>query len=254
MINLPLVFKTYQDVKNNLAYWTFVILVAMTLTFYYIVLGPTYRQAIDKFVQSLSSSPIYSALWLSTLTLFESFVAVCLIHIFQIHDNVYDKLIVKWREKFDVEFILPKLTEQISYALPKNFLDYAIRYRYKFMKPYYDLVGDGKPGIADNTRVRFYERVTGYWVTQLNEIFILLFLIMTSFYVIFLDTSLTLQTFASLVLVLVGLGLLNRGFVRMAQQATAQATLDEIEEILAKSENLPKLQEQYKKLCAEHKI
>lgn len=254
MINPPLVFKTYQDVKNNLAYWTTVILVVLTLVVYFVVLGANDRQSIDTFVSSMAGDPVRASLWLGLIGLAEGVIAILLIHVFQIHDVVYDGLIIKWRERYDVEFILPKLTEPIAYALPKNFSDYAVRYRYNFMKPYYDLVGDEKPGITVNARVRFYERITLYWITQLNEIFILLLIIITSAYVIFFSSSLTLQSFAVLLLVLIGLGILNRWFIRITRKAVAQATLDEIEEIHAIADNIPKLQEQYKKLCDSHKI
>lgn len=123
------------------------------------------------------------------------------------------------------------------------------------MKPYYDFVGDGKKGIEENTRVRFYERVTWYWVTQINEIFILLFLLFIPVYVMaYPNSSLTTSNLAVFVLVLLALGLTNRWLIRVTLKATSQATLDEIEEILAKPTNITSLKKQYTQLCKTYKI
>jgi hypothetical protein len=123
------------------------------------------------------------------------------------------------------------------------------------MKPYYDFVGDGKEGIEENTRIRFYERVTWYWITQINEIFVLLFLLIVPVYVLaYSGSSLTTSNLAVFVLVLVVLGLTNRWLIRLTLKATAQATLDEIEEILVKPENIQHLKERYTQLCDSYKI
>jgi hypothetical protein len=255
MFNPPLVFKTYQDVKNNLVYWTFVVLLLSTAVIYLLILNPIQKQAVASFVASLGTNGFVAALAGSLLISIYGIIAIGLIYGIQIHDIVYDRIIIKWRERFDTEFILTKLTEPIKQDLPKNFLDYAIHYRYQFMKPYYYFVGDGKKGIEENTRIRFYERVTWYWITQLNEIFILLFLIGTPIYVLaYSSGSLTTSSFAIFVLSLTTLGLVNRWFIRLTLNATAQATLDEIEEILAKPKNIQYLKESYTQLCNSYKI
>lgn len=255
MIKPPLVFKTYQDVKNNLVYWTSILLLLSSIVIYVLILNPSQQQSVSDFVTSLASNAFLAAL-IGVLTLgLYGVIAIGLIYGIQIHDLVYDKLIIKWREAYDVDFILNKLTEPIKSELPKNFRDFAIRYRYQFMKPYYEFVGDGKKGIEENTRVRFYERVTWYWITQLNEIFILFFLIGTPIYVsAYSSSSMTINRFAIFILALVGLGLLNRWFIRLTRKATAEATLDEIEEILSKPENVNNLRERYNQLITGYKL
>jgi hypothetical protein len=255
MFNPPLVFKTYQDVKNNLVYWAFVLLLLSTGIIYLLILNPTQKQAVDSFIASLGTNGFVATLAGGLLIGIYSVIAIGLIYGIQIHDIVYDRMVIRWRERFDTEFILTKLTEPVKQHLPKNFLDYAIRYRYQFMKPYYDFVGDGKKGIDENTRVRFYERVTWYWITQLNEIFILLFLIGTPIYVLAYSTSsLTTSGFAGFVLFLIALWIINRWLIRLTLVAIAQATLDEIEEILAKPENIQTLRESYTQLCNSYKV
>ncbi len=255
MPNLPLVFKTYQDVKNNLAYWTFVLLLISTGVIYLFILNPSQKQTVDTFVTLLGANGFVSALASAFVIVIYAIIAVILIFGIQIHDIVYDSLIIKWRERYDIDFILARLTEPIKQSLPKNFNDYAIQYRYQFMKPYYDFVGDGKKGIEENTRVRFYERVTWYWVTQINEIFILLFLLFIPVYVMaYPNSSLTTSNLAVFVLVLLALGLTNRWLIRVTLKATSQATLDEIEEILAKPTNITSLKKQYTQLCKTYKI
>lgn len=251
MPNPPLVFKTYQDVKNNLVYWTTVLLLLSTLIIYLLILNQPQQKAVNDFIASLGTNAFVAALsGVSVIGIF-FVIAIGLIYGVQIHDLVYDKLIIKWRERFDTEFILHSLTEPIKADLPKNFSDFAIRYRYQFMKPYYEFVGDGKKGIEENTRIRFYERVTWYWITQLNEVFILFFLIGTPVYVLaYSSNSISTSTLAAYMLALVGLGIINRWLIRLTKSATAQATQDEIDEILSKQENIDALRERYKQLLA----
>ncbi len=255
MPKLPLVFKTYQDVKNNLVYWTMLLLMVSTAIIYLLILNHAQRQPIIDFVTSLGSNGFVAAVASGLIIVLYAIFAVGLIYAVQIHDLVYDSKIIRWRERYDVDFILTKLTEPLKSDLPTNFADFAVRYRYQFMKPYYDFVGDGKRGIEENTRIRFYERVTWYWVTQLNEIFILLFLIGTPIYVlVYPGSGLSLNSFATFMLVLVVLGLINRWLIRLTRNATAQATIDEIDEILEKQENIERLRESYKKLCVTYRL
>jgi preprotein translocase subunit YajC len=251
----PLDFETYQDVKNNLMYWTLVLLLVSITVTYFIILNQPQQKAVSDFITSLATNAFAALISGILFIILYLVVAIGLIFGIQIHDVVYDKLIIKWREKYDVEFILARLTEPIKEDLPKNFSDFANRYRYDFMKPFYDFVGDGKPGIHQNTRIRFYERVTWYWVTQLNEIFILLFLVGTPLYVLaYPSNSMSTSGLAAFVLVLTALGLVNRWLVRLTRTATTQATVDEIEEILSKPENIDHLKNRYKQLCDSHRL
>ncbi len=255
MPNWPLVYKTYQDVKNNLIYWTVILLIPTTIIIYFLFLNQSQQTLISDLITNIGANSLLATLASAICIASYSFLAFVLIYGMQIHDLVYDKYIIKWRERYDTEFILPRLTEPFKDDLPKNFSDYAKHYRYKFMGPYYDFVGDLKGGIEENTRIRFYERVTWYWITQLNEIFILVFLITTPVFVLFTSgANFNLHRFAIFMLILITLGLFNRWLVRRSLMATTEATQDEINEILAKPKNVKTLRQRFIKLCKENKL
>lgn len=121
------------------------------------------------------------------------------------------------------------------------------------MKPYYEFVGDGKTGIDDNTRVRFYERVTWYWISQLNEIFIIVLIISSLLYTA-IQNNPSLQPNAISLLIMTGFGFMNRWFAGYFREKVKDATKDEIEEILSKQENIERLKEQFIHLCNTHQL
>jgi hypothetical protein len=249
-LNAPFTFKTYQDVKNNLFYWTVMLLFASSIAIYLILLNQSQQKQLRDFVVEIGNNGLIATIVSGLILAAYVILATVLVWGIQIHDLVYDRYIIKWRMHFDVEFILARLTEQIRNLLPNNFLELAAKNRYAFMKPYYDFVGDGKKGIEENTRIRFYERVVWYWITQLNEIFILLFLVGVPLYVLINNMNpLTTTSLAVFILVLVSLGLLNRWLVTRTRSYTAQATIDEIDEILSKEENIKTLLNKYIELC-----
>jgi len=254
-LNPPLTFKTYQDVKNNLVYWTMILLMLTSVYVYFVFLETSTRDDIIEIVTKVGQNGLLSTLGGGVLILIYSGVSIFLIYGLQIHDKIYDNFFIKWRETYDLEFILPALTEPIKQHLPKNFLDFASKYKYKFMKPYYDFVGDGKKGIEDNTRVRFYERVTWYWITQLNELFVIILIMSTLLYfIISSNTGLTPNVIYIVILSLILLGAINRWFVSYFRKTVREATIDEIEEIHSNKENIAQIKKIYTELCKSHKL
>lgn len=254
MPNLPNVYKTYQDVKNNITYWTIVLLVAIVLPIYPFFLGPVERKTVSDLAATVGGNALFATLAAALIVALFSAIAYVLIWLFQIHDAFYDGVIIKWRERYDTEFVLPLLTNPFRDALPDCFGSVAKRNRYQFMKPYYEFVGDGKPGIRENTRIRFYERVTAYWNTQVTEVFIVFALIGSCLTVIFYSgIAFTVQGFALFEMILIALGILNRWFKRCTLADVEQATKDEIEEILAKPDNVSLLKARYTQLMTQYK-
>ncbi len=254
-LNAPLIYKTYQDVKNNLIYWTIILLIISGTIVYFLFLNDQDRTQLNDLVKTIGSNSFMGSIAGIAMFGVIATIAVILISGIQIHDKIYDKLFIRWRESYDVEFILPKLIEPIKNDLPKNFKDFARKYKYEFMKPFYEFVGDRKPGIAENTRIRFYERVTWYWATQLNEIFILIFLLWSPIFLLLNQgNNSSVLKITVFILILLVVGILNRWLVRNSRQEVIQATSDEIEEILAKPMNVKKIKSQYVKLCKTHRL
>jgi len=253
-LNAPLVYKTYQDVKNNLIYWTFILICISLAMVYFLFLEQKHRNWLIDLVTKIGSNSLISTLAAAVLIGAITIIAIILISGIEIHDKIYDKLFIKWRDTYDVELILTNLIEPIRTELPKNFKDFARKYKYEFMKPFYEYVGDGKSGIAENTRIRFYERATLYWATQLNEIFIVIFLVWSPVYLIINQDNNVDDRIAFFMLALIVVAFLNRWAIRKTRQEMAQATLDEIEEIISKTNNVKSLKNRYKKLCATYKI
>lgn len=255
MINFPLVYKTYQDVKNNLVYWTFILLVASSAIIYFLFLNSIQQDALVSLITNIGANPLFATIAGAILISIYFLAAYLLVYIFQIHDVLYDKFIIRWRERYDIEFIIPRITESFKQQLPKNFTDFTSHYHEKFMVPFYKFVGDRQNGISENTRIRFYESVTPYWATQLNEIFILSFLVITPIFVLQpTHGGFNLTTFSLFMLILIFLALLNRWFIRLTLVNTKKRTEEEIDEILSKSKNKEILRQSYIKLCADNRL
>lgn len=199
---------------------------------------------IYNFVDSMTKdSIIITIIALITPTLGLCYVfAIFFFEILKIHDHFYDKLIIKWRERYDLTYIIPNLIIPIIGNLPSGILNLALTNRKKFMDIFYDYVGDGKVGITDNTRVRFYEKITLYWITQINEIFLLIFLIGTPIYKItFPIFTLQSSKFYWIILLSIILIITNRWLMRKVLKSVAIATEDQIREIYLSEENKGKI-------------
>jgi hypothetical protein len=102
------------------------------------------------------------------------------------------------------------------------------------MKPYYEFVGDGEPEfpITKNLLVRFYESVTKYWITQINEILLIgVFILDMLHFFIYRHLQLPIDRIAVWGLVLPILFFFNRIAADQSRNRVRRATLDEIEDI-----------------------
>src|SRR2546426_3786743 len=106
-------FETYQDVKSNLAVATLLILLIACFVTYRIIPA----QHIN-FLRNLAWPA-----WAKGLGLVSVLTAISgvLIYGIQIHDQVYDRYVVRWRERYDSEVILPRLCSRFAQKLDGQF-------------------------------------------------------------------------------------------------------------------------------------
>lgn len=166
-------YETYQDVKSTLGVWSAPLFVVAEIIFYYLVLTDSHRRALSDFPTLntwIADVGLLSAALLSGL-----FLAVVFVHILEIHDHWYDRYLVRWRDRYDRDFIIPKLLEPYSSKLPDGFESIAKSKKKDVLsKLFYEFVRDRDPQISRNTIVRFYERITKYWLSQMSEVVFLL--------------------------------------------------------------------------------
>lgn len=226
--------ENYQQVKANLAwYLAFAGFIGVVLAYAYLV-PSVQRETLGIYVQDHLYNSIPKLVTNAASAVVLSFVCWLVIFIFEVHDKVYDRHIVKWRHYYDLDFILPTLTRPFACHLDPQFFVTAEKNIYQFMKPYYEFVGDGprKNAITQNLLVRFYEAATKYWMTQINEVLIdLLFVANLGYFFVYRHLGMPMNTIASWGIVLPFLFLINRILADRSKMSVRRATLDEIEDI-----------------------
>lgn len=234
--------ETYQDVKVNLAWYTSVLLLIIFILGCFFLFGETFVEWLRNFKDRLSSI-IGSTISMITVSFFVGWI---LVFLFEIHDKIYDRYVIRWRYYYTLDFLLPYLTKPIANRLDKSFWHKASQNIYEFMKPFYVFVGDGEDEnrINKNLRVRFYERIMKYWITQINEIVLFLCFIAIIFFTYMKMVPYTKLTYSYITIIL--FFLVNRLFIRFARDGARQTTMDEIEEIHKKF--LKVLNEEFSKL------
>lgn len=222
--------EAYKDVKTNLRYYTTFIIVILSILLYIIYIGIDPGIVIAREVLILSSV-IYFLL---------NFLSWILIFIFEIHDKWYDRHFVKWRLKYDVDFIIPTLIKPFLKKIDARFFDiYEIdsEKRFKLMENcFYEFVGDhpGENKIKKTKIVRFYESSQKYWITQINEILMIFFITINFFIYIFNGfIGISLNNIIIVNFVFIFLFIINRYLVKKFRKETRFATRDEIREIHA---------------------
>lgn len=101
-------------------------------------------------------------------------------------------------------------------------------------KLFYHFVGDsaGEARISENKIVRFYESITKYWITQINEIMIFFFIIINFiFYLISNYLNISLNSLILINFILILFFLTNRYLVKFTRDLVRFATRDEIKSI-----------------------
>jgi len=167
-------YETYQDVKNTLACWGTLVWFAVMAIFWYFVLLPTHRQAVTNWpgiaAWVTKAGPVAALLVLAALT------SQFMVHLLEVHDHIYDRLIIQWRDRYARKQMIPELLKPYLRELPSGFLNKAVQKPRRTLDVlFYRFAADRDTKIGHNLIVRFYERITKYWLTQIVEMAVLLF-------------------------------------------------------------------------------
>lgn len=244
--------KQYQDVKANLQWYTTIILALIGFIFYLFVLPDKHLKIINTLFGQIPSSQFVGS---GIVIILCGFIGWILIFGLEIHDKIYDRYFTKWRFYYDLYFILPTLVRPFFHKLDSRFFQVALNNKYEFMKPFYHFVEDyeHEHKIKENLIVRFYETVTKYWITQINEIMLFFTLIIIFvYYFIYTSLNIPLNTIVNISFIIVLLFLINRLAVRSTRKAVWRATLDEIEDI--HNRFLNQLEDQLKNLLEKFNL
>lgn len=238
--------KQYQDVKANLRWYTTIILAIIGILFYSFVLPDRHQQILNSIFGKVLSSQIVGS---GIIMVFFGFIGWLMVFILEIHDKIYDRYFTKWRSNYTLYFILPTLVRPFTNNLDRRFFSVAKKNKYEFMKPFYYFAADyeHEHKIKMNLVVRFYEAVTKYWITQINEIILFtLLLLIFVYYFVYLRLSIALNAIVIMNFIVAILFLTNRWAVRITKEEVWKKTLDEIEDIHRRFLN--ELEEELKKL------
>ncbi len=166
--------STYQKVKADLHLYTFGLLVVISFFLYSFLLPAGQKRFFATIFGIISPIDFVGGTVFTLIVIGVSFASIFL---FEVHDKVYDKHIVRWRYYYDLDYVIPTLVRPFANKVDKRFFDYARDNRYDFMKQlFYPFVADGvgEYRIEENYRVRFYEGALKYWITQINELVLFL--------------------------------------------------------------------------------
>jgi hypothetical protein len=219
--------KTYQDVKKNLSWAGAGVLWLVALVVYLAVLPPAHREAVN-----LAAARIPEWASVSVLVVF-TVAAGLLFGVLMIHDDFYDAYVIRWRERYDLNFLLPALLAPLARDVDPAFWSQARAKRNTVMRRvFYPFTRDRDGAISENTRVRFYERVTYYWITQIIEMGLLVLVgIALVYWVVYAATNLDPTTLLPVLIGAVAAFGVNRVFRRHALRGVETATREEIAEI-----------------------
>lgn len=233
--------KIYPDVVKDLTWWAGILL---TVVVYAIpsILPPTMASAVRDFAGGLPSKGFVEPVFVVGV------LAAVLVFFVRIHE-LYDQYVVRWRVRYDLDVIVPTLVEPLIERIDPAFLVVARDRRREVMNLYYHFVRDGKPLISENLVLRFYLRILRYWLTYLNEMALIGFVV-----VVVLSLAVSWGEGADLrpgalgLCISIVLIVMNRWLMGVWRKSVERATGEEIENI--HEEHLPELEERLQKLHA----
>ncbi len=250
-------YETYQDVRRNLFLYSIPVLIVAGFFAYFCILPSSYQQQLTSLGQLLTESPIWKGVLggISGILLF-TLVAFLMTEIFQVHDQWYDKFIIRWRFRYATDFILPRLVQPFASFMNYRFYDEAEKSVRQFQEVlYYPFVGDRDLKIPKNALVRFYEVVTVYWLTQINEIVISVLAIGTMVFRFFGPADLQYRTVLLNDLIVMGVAwVVNRIWVQSSRGKVRRATEDEIRAIHEDEDLRADLERRLKQLCRNYSV
>src|ERR1039457_2497984 len=173
-------YSTYQDVRKHIRAWSMILLPGMWAAFFFLVLPPEVRPSTITYLKDTASAFSTIGVAILSLGLFSA-IGYLLIETFQAHE-LYDRIFIRWRKQFDLNFLLIRLVAPFRNCLDARFDDFCRQNRDTFMTDlFYYFVRDQEPRIARATITRFYEAVTRYWQFQFTELCMVLWLIAVYF-------------------------------------------------------------------------
>lgn len=192
-----------------------------------LILSPDHLARVSEILAPTPQAPIIIGAVLAWL----------LIHVFEVHESIYDRLFVKWRARHDRDYLLPKLLSPFQDHLVHDYLRTvqpdARKYIDRIFCPF--ITGDFR--IPRETVSRFYRALSWYWVTQLFEIFLLSSLLTVYLYGIWgrATDGITIDQQAGLLVTSAGLVVLslinNLWLVRKMRRTLRNHSEKEIDEI-----------------------
>ncbi len=256
-MDLKFTYDSYQDVRHNLFLYSTPFLVVAGFFAFFFVLPPAHQQKVVSVLEAISNSQPWKGILGAGFGLVVFVAAAFLMtELFQVHDQWYDKYIVRWRHRYATDFILPRLIQPWASHANYRFFEAAETNTRRFQEQlYYPFVGDRDLKIPKNKLVRFYEVVTVYWLTQINEIVLIILIAATMFYRYQGPTDLAYRTLLLNDFITVsGALVLNRAWVRSAREKVRRATEEEIRAIHDDAGLRQDLENRLIKVCNDYSI
>jgi len=256
-MDLRFTYDTYQDVRHNLFLYSIPSLLIAGFFAFFCVLPPAHERAVVAVLEAISNSQPWKGI-LGTSFGVVVFVAAAFLmtELFQIHDQCYDKYIIKWRHRYATDFILPRLIQPWASRTNYRFFDTAEIYTRNFQEQlYYPFVGDRDLKIPKNKLVRFYEVVTVYWLTQINEIVLVLLIAAIVVYRYegpfdLIYRTVLLNDFIAVTCAFI----LNRAWVRSSREKVRRSTEGEIQAIHNDPTLRQDLERRLVRICSDYSI
>ncbi len=163
-------YDTYQDVKSTLAWWSVLPWSTVVLVIYFAVLTEQHRSAVGNAIPGLPDW-IADAGIITVAIVVGGIIAHVATHVLELHDHWYDRYIVRWRDRYAKEKMIPALIEPYRSKLPENAVELLGLQPGRTLKAlFYPFASDRDMKIRKNLVVRFYERITKYWLSQMVEV------------------------------------------------------------------------------------
>jgi uncharacterized membrane protein len=250
-------YETYQDVRHNLFLYSTPVLIAAGFFAFFGILPPKHQQLVTGFLEALSTAqPWKGMLGAGVGVIAFAGVAYFLTEIVQVHDQWYDKHVIKWRHPYATDFMLPRLIQPWASRINYRIHEVADQNTGDFMERlFYPYVRDRDLKIPKNKVIRFYEVVTIYWLTQINEIVLLALAFLIAGYGYTGPVELGYRTllFKDLVFIF-ALFIFNRIWVRASRDKVRRATAEEIRAILDDEELSKDLETKLAKICRDYSL
>src|SRR5258707_1269152 len=105
-------YSTYQDVRRNLFLYSAPILIAAGFAAYRFVLPEAHQAVVFALLRRIATvEPWKSIVPIGAGVSVFGFIAFLMTEVLKVNDQWYDRWMVRWRESFDLFFLLPRLLQ-----------------------------------------------------------------------------------------------------------------------------------------------